>query len=166
VQEALKYDEFQVIQQSLFDSGGASYNIEDLKDQDRVFARNGAFRRNITKLYDYRCAFCKVRVVSQDGQNLVDGAHIKPFSEFRNDYFVNGLALCKNHHWAFDHGWFGISENYQIVIPENRLTEEPPKSSLKMEDFHAEEILLPNNQQYLPSLESLEWHRQHWQISA
>jgi putative restriction endonuclease len=166
IEEAFKYDEFEAIQQSLFESGGSTYSIKDLKDEDRIFARNGAFRRNITRLYDQRCTFCKIRVVSQDNQNLVDGAHIQPFSEFRSDLFVNGLALCKNHHWAFDHGWFGISKSYRIVIPENRFTEEPPKESLKIEDFHAEEILLPNDERYLPSLEALEWHLKNWEIAV
>ncbi|MBF2035944.1 MAG: hypothetical protein IGR92_10810 [Leptolyngbyaceae cyanobacterium T60_A2020_046] len=71
IAETLKYDEFGAIQQSLFDSGGATYSIDDLKDEDRIFVRNAAFRRNVVKLYDQRCAFCKIRVVSWDGQNLV-----------------------------------------------------------------------------------------------
>ncbi|WP_347277256.1 HNH endonuclease [Leptolyngbya sp. FACHB-671] len=36
--------------------------------------------------------------------------HIKPFSEFRDDRFDNGTSPCKKHHWAFDHGWFGIDD--------------------------------------------------------
>lgn len=94
----INYDKFGKIQQSLFDSGGATDSVDDLKDEDRIFVRNAAFRRNVVKLYDQRCAFCKRRVVSWDGQNIVDGAHIMPFSECRDDRFVNGLALCKNHH--------------------------------------------------------------------
>ena len=34
--------------------------------------------------------------------SFVDAAHIVPFSETRNDHPTNGLALCKNHHWALD----------------------------------------------------------------
>ncbi len=67
-----------------------------------------ALRRNVLKLYDQRCAFCKVRVMG----NMFDGAHIQPFAEFRGDRFVNGLALCKNHQWAFYHSWFGIDDDY------------------------------------------------------
>ena len=33
---------------------------------------------------------------------FVDAAHLVPFSETRNDHPTNGLALCKNHHWALD----------------------------------------------------------------
>lgn len=53
----------------------------------------------------------------------MDGAHIIPFSEFHNDLFVNGIALCKKRHWAFDRGWFGIGDDYRIVIPRDRTTE-------------------------------------------
>jgi putative restriction endonuclease len=56
--------------------------------------------------------------------NMLDGAHIQPFAEFRGDRFVNGLALCKNHHWAFDHGWFGVDDDYRVLIPQERFTEE------------------------------------------
>lgn len=30
-----------------------------------------------------------------------------------------------------------------------------------MKDFHGERLLLPNQEQYLPELESLQWHRQN-----
>ena len=33
---------------------------------------------------------------------FIDAAHIIPFSVSRNDHPSNGLALCKNHHWAMD----------------------------------------------------------------
>jgi putative restriction endonuclease len=166
IRETFKYDEFGAIQRSLFDSGGATYSIDDLKDEDRIFVRNAAFRRNVVTLYDQRCAFCKVRVVSWDGQNIVDGAHIMPFSEFHNDLFVNGIALCKNHHWAFDRGWFGIDDDYRIVIPRERFTEEAAVESRVMMTFHNEDIKLPQDSRYLPSKESLRWHRINWDISA
>jgi putative restriction endonuclease len=165
ITETFKYDEFGAIQQRLFDSGGATYTVKDLKDEDQIFVRNAAFRRNIVKLYDQRCAFCKMRVVSWDGQNIVDGAHIMPFSEFHDDRFVNGIALCKNHHWAFDRGWFGIDDDYRIVIPRDRFTEAAAIDSREMMAFHNESISLPQDSRYLPSKESLYWHRADWKIA-
>ncbi|MEO1296728.1 MAG: HNH endonuclease [Cyanobacteria bacterium J06636_16] len=162
--ETFKYDEFGAIQRSLFDSGGATYSVDDLKDEDRIFVRNAAFRRNVVKLYDQRCAFCKMRVVSWDGQIIVDGAHIMPFSEFHNDLFVNGIALCKNHHWAFDRGWFGIDDDYRIVIPRDRFTEEAAMESREMVAFRGEAIGLPKKQEFMPSLKGLQWHTEKWKI--
>lgn len=165
VSDTFKYDEFGTIQQRLFESGGATYSVDELKDEDQIFVRNAAFRRTVVRLYDQRCAFCKMRVVSWDGQNIVDGAHIMPFSEFHNDLFVNGIALCKNHHWAFDHGWFGIDDDYRILIPSDRFTEEPAIDSREMLKFQGEEIKLPNDSKHQPSLQSINWHRIHWKIS-
>lgn len=69
------------------------------------------------------CAFCKVRVVGWDGMNMMDRAHIQPFAEFRDEHFVNGLAPCKKHRWTFDHSWFAIDDDYQILISWDRFIE-------------------------------------------
>ncbi|GAP99107.1 hypothetical protein NIES2104_56650 [Leptolyngbya sp. NIES-2104] len=163
--ELYQVDELQNVQLRLFEKGGATYTIGDLKDQDKAFVRNAAFRRIVVSLYEQRCAFCRLKVVSQNSQDIVDGAHIKPFSEFRDDHFDNGLALCKNHHWAFDRGWFSIDENYRIVIPRDRFHEETPNGLRSMRDFDGEAILLPNNEIYNPRIDSLQWHRKFWKIA-
>lgn len=157
-------DEFELVKSKLLREGGATYNVEDLEDEENVVVRNGAFRKIVVSLYDQRCAFCGLRIISADGQDIVDGAHIKPFSEFRDDRFVNGLALCKNHHWAFDHGWFGVDDDYRILIPWERFTEESAVESREMMAFRGEAIGLPRQQEFMPSLEELKWHRERWKI--
>ncbi len=158
-------DELQNVQLRLFEKGGATYMIGDLTDQDKAFVRNAAFRRIVVSLYEQRCAFCRLKIVSQNSQNIVDGAHIKPFSEFRDDRFDNGLALCKNHHWAFDRGWFGIDDNFRIVVLHDRFHEETPSGLRSMRDFNGETILLPNDETYNPRIDSLQWHRNFWKIA-
>ncbi len=166
VKQLFKIDSFQETQLRLFEAGGAVYRVEDLEDEERTIVRNAAFRKILVSLYDHRCAFCKLRVISYDSQNIVDGAHIKPFSEFRDDRFDNGLALCKNHHWSFDRGWFGIDENYRIVVPRDRFEEDSPSITRSMRSFHGEKILLPNQEQYSPRQDSLSWHRNYWNIAC
>ncbi len=157
-------DEFESVKSQLLREGGATYNVEDLKDEENIVVRNGAFRKIVVSLYGQRCAFCGLRIISVDGQDIVDGAHIKPFAEFRDDRFVNGLALCKNHHWAFDHGWFGVDDDYQIVIPQERFMEEPAVESREMVAFRGKAIGLPGEGEFRPSLEGLRWHRKKWRI--
>lgn len=157
-------DEFELVKSQLLREGGATYRVEDLKDEENIVVRNGAFRKVVVSLYDQRCAFCGLRIISADGQDIVDGAHIKPFSEFRDDRFVNGLALCKNHHWAFDHGWFGVDDDYRIVIPQERFMEEAAVESRGMVAFRGEAIGLPREGEFRPSLEGLRWHRERWKI--
>jgi putative restriction endonuclease len=158
-------DEMENIQLKLFEKGGAVYTIEDVKDQDKTFVRNSAFRRNIVSLYQQNCALCRLKIVSQDGQDIVDGAHIKPFSEFHDDRFDNGIALCKNHHWAFDRGWFGVNDDYKIIVPPHRIYEETPVNMRSLQDYNGEDILLPNEETYNPRVDSLQWHREFWKIA-
>jgi putative restriction endonuclease len=155
-------DELGNIQNQLLKDGGAVYTVEELKEQDRIFVRNSAFRRVITSLYEHHCAFYKLKIVSRDNQNIVDGAHIKPFAEFRDDRFDNGLALCKNHHWAFDRGWFSINDRDEIIVADCRIHEEPPIGARSLQDFHSEPIFLPAPSGNQPRLAALQWHRASW----
>jgi len=64
------------------------------------FVRDTAFSRIVRRAYDYRCAACGLRVVLEGGLYIVDAAHLIPFAETHDDDPRNGIALCKNHHWA------------------------------------------------------------------
>jgi putative restriction endonuclease len=125
----------------------------------RAAIRNAFFRKAVVHIYDYKCAFCGLKVNKTVKQNIVDGAHIKPFSQFFDNKIHNGIALCKNHHWAFDRGWFAVDEQYKIIIS-NDLAEISPHAK-PMQDFHGEKLLLPKIEQFLPEIEALQWHRQN-----
>lgn len=64
--------------------------------------RDIGFRKAVTFAYDYRCAFCGVRLRGSQNRVSVEAAHIVPWSETRDDRPVNGLCLCPLCHWAFD----------------------------------------------------------------
>ncbi|BAY20830.1 hypothetical protein NIES2100_05740 [Calothrix sp. NIES-2100] len=125
----------------------------------RAAIRNAFFRKAVVQIYDYRCAFCGLKVSKTVKQNIVDGAHIKPFAQFFDNKIHNGIALCKNHHWAFDRGWFAVDEQYKIIIS-NDLAEVSPHTK-PMKDFHGEKLLLPQTEQFFPGIEALQWHRQN-----
>lgn len=63
-----------------------------------------AFKREVQRNYDFRCAFCGLRAPQfLRGQSPgVDAAHILPYGDFELDIATNGIMLCKQHHWAFD----------------------------------------------------------------
>ncbi|MFE1746938.1 HNH endonuclease [Coleofasciculus sp. H7-2] len=121
--------------------------------------RNAFFRKAVVHIYDYRCAFCKLKVTRTISQTIVDGAHIKPFAQFYNSRADNGISLCKNHHWAFDYGWFGIDDDFKILVASDLQEESPNAKPIK--DFQGELILLPSSEQYFPSIEALQWHRRN-----
>ena len=159
VESLLAIDTFQNIQDRLQREGGAVYGPEDVEDEAEPVVRNTAFRRIVTSVYEYRCAFCGLQIIDRLGQGIVDGAHITPFSRFRDDRISNGISLCKNHHWAFDRGWFGIDADYAVLVSRN-LQEKAPNAD-SMQTFHRKQILLPTRTTYAPRPESLRWHREH-----
>ncbi len=123
--------------------------------------REAFFRKQVVHIYDYRCAFCGLKVKNSINQTIVDGAHIKPFSEFYDNSINNGISFCKNHHWAFDRSWFTVDKQYRIIVSED-LEEESPHTK-PMKDFHGEKLILPKSEEHFPEQEALEWHRQKFE---
>lgn len=64
--------------------------------------REAAFSRIIRDAYDYQCSACGLRLILQDGLSILDAAHLIPFRVSGDNSPENGIALCKNHHWAMD----------------------------------------------------------------
>jgi putative restriction endonuclease len=121
--------------------------------------RDSFFRESVISVYNCKCAFCGLKVNKKINQNLVDGAHIKPFSLFFDNRVNNGISLCKNHHWAFDYGWFTLDEKYKIVVSHDLEEESPHAKPIK--EFHGEKLLLPDEEECFPDRQALEWHRQN-----
>lgn len=162
------------------DAQKQSQEIREPKDTDKkegvkkYVVRDSLFRRSIIHIYKYQCAVCRLNINlkpidSRRHRNIVDAAHIKPFSLDYNNQLNNGISLCKNHHWAFDNGCFGIDENNYSIIVANNFSEDydiSPESLniTPMKRYHGQKILLPVSKQYQPSLEALVWHRQKHRI--
>lgn len=62
------------------------------------------FRREVQEAYDFRCAFCGLRIPSRKNRSSAgaEAAHILPWGDFDLDTVQNGILLCHFHHWAFD----------------------------------------------------------------
>ncbi|NEQ76284.1 MAG: HNH endonuclease [Okeania sp. SIO2C9] len=125
--------------------------------------RDGIFRKAVVHTYNYKCAFCGMKVTMSIKQNIVDGAHIKPFARFYDNRIDNGISFCKNHHWAFDKGLFTITDDYNIIVSNNFLEESP--NSKPMKEFNSNQLWLPNEKESFPRIEALQWHRQNVFIS-
>lgn len=119
---------------------------------DGYFVRHALFPRVIKSLYKDQCCVCGLAARTEKKGGIVDGAHILPFAEFHSDHPRNGLSLCKNHHWGFDSGWFGITENYKVSVS-------PQLTNASGYITHGTEILLPENALYHPEPAALQWHQ-------
>lgn len=127
------------------------------KDNDGYFVRHTLFPRVVRGLYGGACAVCSLSTGTDDGSGIVDGAHIMPFADFHNDDPRNGIALCKNHYWGFDAGWFSISRKYRVLVSD-RLRDGLGYVTAGVT------IRLPQESQYAPAADALEWHRKRWRF--
>ena len=157
IRELLEIDALAQREEELRSQGGKVYKPEDLEDEQESIVRDKAFRNIVVSTYNYSCALCGLQIINSLGENIVDGAHIKPFSQFYDDRINNGLSLCKNHHWAFDRFWFTLNDDYTVIV-NNDLREISPHST-PIREFQNHLITLPNQQQYYPRQDAIEWHR-------
>lgn len=122
-----------------------------------VAGRNPAFRRKVLEIYDYQCAACGLRIKLPDAElTFVDGAHLMPFAETGNDHPSNGIALCKNHHWAMDR--FLLVPNVEGLWKVSPLLDRrrsPGENALMQLD--GEPLLPPHDDAFLPAKASLLW---------
>lgn len=123
-------------------------------DETGYYVRHALFPKVVKSLYNYSCAVCGLSVRADSGGSLVDAAHIMPFGLFHNDDPRNGLALCKNHHWGFDAGWFTATADYKILVS-------PRLQSALTYVSAGAALLIPAQTEYAPAVEALDWHRQN-----
>ena len=127
---------------------------ESLEVAEVGSVRSAAFAKIVKQVYDYRCAACGQRILV-DKVHFVDAAHLIPFSVTFNDHPSNGMALCKNHHWAMDQNLIAPHPDLYWIISERldcRIIDHKPLIDLKKKS-----IIGPNDKRYSPDKESLEW---------
>lgn len=127
--------------------------------------RDGAFRRTILEVYDYRCAACGVRVLLDQSMSLVEAAHLIPFNASRNDKPTNGMALCPNHHWAMDrHLIAPVPDSKKRAgiwrVNKDRL-DDRIEGQRDLVAIAGKSVIPPGEEKFYPALESLRWREEH-----
>jgi putative restriction endonuclease len=139
---------------------GALSKTSDLENKrdSAVTGRDVKFRLQIVPLYGYTCALCKLKVLLPNETTIVEAAHIHAYSRSRNDDVSNGIALCRNHHWAFDQGLWTLSPDYRVIVAVGQFDEMGPEHA-GLIHFDGKTIdfswLQPA---FRPSIKVLEWH--------
>jgi putative restriction endonuclease len=80
-----------------------------LQPTAKRIARSRAFRTAVTAAYGNCCAMCGGGARSPIGASEVEAAHVIPRAQKGSDDVRNGIALCRLHHWAFDHQLVGVT---------------------------------------------------------
>lgn len=127
---------------------------EDRKFKSEIInraIRDGTFRKQILEIYNYKCAICGMQA------GMVEACHIIAVENNGTDEITNGIALCFNHHKAFDSGLIWINEKYDIVLNSSKI-EYFKKTNISggLDKFIAnsrigEKIFLPENKKFHPS---------------
>jgi hypothetical protein len=114
--------------------------------------RSPEFRESVLRAYGNRCAICQLDL------GLVEAAHLLPFaSDSSNDTVNNGIALCPNHHAAFDSGLILIDEDFKLSLSvERRLALMARSQAQAVDEFELAlpaRLHLPEDSSLWPSLQ-------------
>lgn len=130
--------------------------------------RNRAFKQAVREAYDFKCAVCGMKIYSPNTlQWEVEAVHIVPHNKNGRDDLLNGLALCRLHHWAFDVGWFTLEDNFRILASSKIKNLSSDFGKLGNYDFMGQlsqenlRISLPRKQDSYPHPNALKWHREN-----
>lgn len=141
------------------EASGAARMKED--SEEFKSGRSSAFRRKILEIYDYQCAACGLRIRLPDSDlTFVDAAHLIPFSESTNDHPTNGIALCKNHHWAMDRHLIAPSPA-GVWKASGRLIRHRSPGEAQLLELVGSRLLPPIDPAFAPSADSLKWRYEH-----
>lgn len=124
-----------------------------LKVETRRRLFQAVFRGTVMRAYEGRCAVCSL----QHGQ-LLDAAHIIPDSDDDGvASVVNGMALCKIHHAAFDVGILGIRPDFVVQIQSELMHEvDGPMLRHGLQEMHGSRIRVPSARAERPRADLLE----------
>ncbi len=122
------------------------------------YGRSPAFRRKILAIYDHQCAACGLRIKLPAGNDVsfIDAAHLIPFAESQNDHPTNGLALCKNHHWAMDRNLIAPAPDHHWRVS-NVLDPRRSNGEKELIALSGQVLLLPQDEAFHPDADGLTW---------
>ena len=109
-----------------------------------------SFRDFVMFGYKSLCAVTGMVIRYENYINL-EAAHIKPKSHGGLFLPSNGIALCRDMHWAFDKGFFTLTKHFTICV-------HPKTTSDWLLSYNGKEIFLPDDQFFRPAYENIEYH--------
>ncbi|MGN6089189.1 MAG: HNH endonuclease [Actinomycetales bacterium] len=122
------------------------------------------FRATVMRAYGTRCSVCSLA----HGQ-LLDAAHIVPdVHELGSASVVNGLALCKIHHAAFDANILGVRPDLVVEIRRDLLDEiDGPMLRHGLQERHGQRLMvLPQARQERPDHKRLELRYEEFRTAS
>ena len=130
----------------------------ELRNLPNKDTRSTSFRRVVLDAYDYRCAATGWRIVVP-GINLIEAAHLVPWSKSKDDSVKNGIALTPTFHRAMDANLIAPSTTgmWEIadILRDSRIKDFEP-----FRELEGKRVILPNKRANHPKDEALEYRLQ------
>ncbi len=130
-----------------------TYKIATSVDSIASLFNAVSFRDFVMVGYDNRCAITGA-VIRYESYMNIEAAHIKPKSHGGLFLPNNGIALCRDLHWAFDKGFFTLDDDLKVVV-------HPKIESEYLNSFNGKQIRIPDNPFFVPDLENVRYHREN-----
>lgn len=110
-----------------------------------------SFRDFVMTGYNYKCAITGNIIRYGSFMNL-EAAHIWPRSHKGLFMPCNGIALCRDMHWAFDKGMFTIEDNLRVLV-------HPDIESEYLRQYNHKQLYIPENLFFRPDINNLHYHQ-------
>lgn len=140
-----------------------------LKESQAEYAveqgRSARFSVQVVCGYQHTCALTGYRIITQSGESVVEAAHIEPWARTRNNDIHNGLALCRNAHWAFDRGLWSVDDQFRILVDPGRFQEWGP-DDLGLLHYRGHMLQFAPQATLRPRAEYLRGHRKQWGFAS
>lgn len=111
------------------------------------------FHDFVMMAYGGKCAVTH-RVISCNGFDNLEAAHIMPQAHNGSFLPCNGIAMSRDMHCVFDKGFFTIEDDYTIVVHPDVL-----KTDSYLNDYHGNKIYIPQVDYFRPHPMFLQHHR-------
>lgn len=110
-----------------------------------------SFRDFVMTGYHNKCAITGNVIRYGSFMNL-EAAHIWPRSHQGLYLPSNGIALCRDMHWAFDKGMFTIDDNLKVIV-------HPDVDSDYLKKYDRKSLFVPENSFFRPDINNLHYHQ-------
>lgn len=144
------------------------YEEEDFVDENEdnsmesamgcSFFNSSLFHDLVMNAYNYKCAITGKVIRYKKGKidlfNL-EAAHIKPHAHQGTYLPCNGIALSRDLHFAFDKGFFTISDDLKVVVSEKL------RDDWFYKEYNGKPLFVPQEPFFRPNPLFLKHHREH-----
>lgn len=133
------------------DENSVAETIEDIRGAN-LFT-SVSFRDFVLFAYDYKCAITGKSIRYKNLNNL-EAAHIQPRAHAGTYLPCNGLALCRDMHWAFDKGFITITDEYTVMVHDEM-------KGTMLSEIDGKRISVPDDPYFQPEKKFLKHHREN-----